>query len=238
MPAFPIVPGQIPVVPAAAQAQSKKKEKPLVKVPIPGTDWLRVKTTEGNTFYSHKIEKRSVWTVPDEIKEAVVELERQEAEEKEARQKEEEEVKRKAKEEKVERVKAEVKAGKRKAEVVPVEEVVISKKAKVEEEEAEAEDGDDDDEEDEDEDESDMEDWQREAAEQLAKEAVEEQKKLEETKKREEEERERLKVEAEAQKNKPLNMPDKVDLSIDEAKALFKVRKFALYEELYERILC
>ncbi|EKM59176.1 uncharacterized protein PHACADRAFT_136514 [Phanerochaete carnosa HHB-10118-sp] len=202
----------------------KKKEKPLVKTPIPGTDWLRVKTTEGNVFYSHKTERRSLWTVPDEIKEAVEELERREAEER-RRGRDEEEAKRKAEEEErkeAERVKAEVKAGKRKAEVVPVEEVVISKKAKMEEDEAGAKDEDDDDE-DEDEDESDMEDWQREAAEQLAKEAEEEQKRLEEVKKREEEEeKERMKAEAETQKNKPLNMPDKVDLSIDEAKALFK----------------
>ena len=210
-----------------AQTQAKKKEKPLVKTPIPGTDWLRVKTTEGNIFYSHKVEKRSVWTVPHEIKDAVEKLERQVAEEEEKKQGREEETKRNAEEEKqreAKRVKAEVKAGKRKAEeAVPVEEVVISKRAKVEGEETE-EDGEDEEDEEEDEDESDMEDWQREAAEQLAKEAEEEKRKIEEAKKREEEEKERLKAEAEAQKNKPLNMLEKVDLSIDEAKALFKVR--------------
>ena len=54
------------------------KDKSLVKTPIPGTEWIRVKTTQGNTFYSHKTEKRSVWTTPDEIKEAVEALEKEE----------------------------------------------------------------------------------------------------------------------------------------------------------------
>lgn len=230
MPAFPFVPGQVPVLPAAAQAQPKKKEKPRVKTPIPGTDWLRVKTTEGNTFYTHKVEKRSVWTVPEEIKDAVAQLEKAEAGEHVDKQRREEEAKRTAEEEQrkeAARVKAEVKAGKRKAQdPVPVEEVVISKKAKMDEEEAE-EDAEDDgeDEDEDDEEDSDMEDWQREAAEQLAREAEEEKKRQEEERKREEEEQARLRAEAEAQKNRPLNMPDKVELSTEEAKALFKVRR-------------
>jgi transcription elongation regulator 1 len=235
VPAFPIVPGQVPAFPiappvAAAQPQ-KKKERPLVKTPIPGTPWLRVKTTEGNTFYSHKAEKRSVWTVPEEIKDAVAQLEREEREAEEEKKRKEDEETVRAEERKrleVERIKAEVKdaVGKRKAEeTVPVDELVISKKPRVdgaaEDDDAEGE----EDEEDEDEDdESDMEDWQREAAAQLAAEAEEEQRKQEEARKRqEEEEKERAKAEEETQKNKPLNMPTRVDLSIDEAKALFKV---------------
>ena len=53
-----------------------------MKTPIPGTEWLRVLTTEGNTFYTHTTEKRSVWTVPEEIRDAVAQLEREEAEKK------------------------------------------------------------------------------------------------------------------------------------------------------------
>lgn len=212
------------MVPAQPQ---KKKEKPLVKTPIPGTDWIRVKTTEGNIFYSHKAEKRSVWTVPDEIKDAVEKLERDEEEQQRQEAVRKDEETRKAEEVKqqaIARMKAEAKgkAVKRKVEVVEetVEEVVISKKAKVDEDE---DDEDAEGEEDSDED-SEMEDWQREAAAQLAAEAEEEKRRLEEAKKREEEEaKERAKAEAEAQQKKALNMPERVDLSLDEAKALFKV---------------
>ena len=69
-----------------------------------------------------------------------------------------------------------------------------------------------------------QEDWQKEAAAQLAAEAEEEERHKEEEKKQKEEEARKLK-EAEKQKGAPqLNMPDRVDLSIDEAKALFKVK--------------
>ncbi|KIP08319.1 hypothetical protein PHLGIDRAFT_18947 [Phlebiopsis gigantea 11061_1 CR5-6] len=223
LPAFPVIPGQIPVAQSA-----KKKEKPRVKTPIPGTDWIRVETTEGNIFYSHKVEKRSVWTVPEEIKEVVEQLERDEEEQqrqkalrKEEEAREVEEVKQQA----IERMKAEAKgkgkAVKRKVEeVVPVDEVVILKKAKVDEEDGDSEDAEGEEDSDDD---SDMEDWQREAAAQLAAEAEEEKRKQEEAKKQEaEEEKERIKAEAEAQKKKALNMPQRVDLSLDEAKALFK----------------
>ncbi|KAH8105966.1 hypothetical protein BXZ70DRAFT_998118 [Cristinia sonorae] len=201
--------------PPVQQQSTSKKEKPRLKTPIPGTDWLRVETTEGNIFYTHKVEKRSVWTVPEEIKDAVAKLEADEAEV--TRRREEEE---RMKE--IERVKREVQeaVGKRKAqEPVPVDEVVISKKMRVEEDEDEEGGEDDEDEEDED---SDMEDWQKEAAEQLAKEAEEEKKRQEEEKKREEEEKAKEVKELETQKGRPLNMPDRVDLSLDEAKALFK----------------
>ena len=68
-----------------------------------------------------------------------------------------------------------------------------------------------------------MKEWQREAAAQLAAEAEEEERRREEERQRQEEEAKRLK-EAEKQKGAPqLNMPERVDLSIDEAKALFKV---------------
>ncbi|KZT24521.1 HSP90-domain-containing protein [Neolentinus lepideus HHB14362 ss-1] len=205
-------------VPGALAQPAKKKERPVKKVPIPSTDWLRVTTTEGNVFYTHKTEKRSVWTVPEEIKEAVEALEREEAsggKRAPSNGKEDEEVKREVK-----RVKREAQAAaKRKAEeAVPVEEVVIMKKAKVEDEADEKES------EGEDESESEEEEWQREAAAQLAAEAEEEEKR----RKEEEEARKKAEAEAEAERAKQaaampqLNMPDRVDLSIDEAKALFK----------------
>lgn len=197
----------------------------MVKTPIPGTEWLRVITNEGNTFYTHTARKQSVWTVPDEIKDAVEQLEREEALKK---AKEAEETARKAEEKKAareaERILAEAQgiAVKRKAaEAVPMDEFVVSKKAKVA---GEAEDeGMSDEEDDEDSDESEEEEWQKEAAAQLAKEAEEEKVRQEEERKREEEEARKLK-EAEKQRGKAqLHMPERVDLSIEEAKALFKV---------------
>ncbi|KAI0698538.1 hypothetical protein C8T65DRAFT_581745 [Cerioporus squamosus] len=212
LPAFPIIPQAV----AAAPAQKKpKKEKPAVKTPIPGTPWLRVITTEGNTFYTHTGEKRSIWNVPEEIKDAVEQLEREEALKKAEQARKAEEARMKE----VERVQSEVQemvAAKRKAEgPVPVDEVVVTKRAKVEDEAEE------DEEEDEDED-SEEEEWQKEAAAQLAAEAEEEERKREEEKRRLEEEARKLK-EAEKQKGSAqLNMPERVDLSLDEAKALFK----------------
>ncbi|KAJ6484984.1 Hsp90 protein-domain-containing protein [Mycena vitilis] len=182
----------------------KKKEKPLVKTPIPGTEWLRVRTTEGNTFYSHKTKKESIWQVPEEIKAAVEALEKEERE-KEAAALAPTDVSRE-----IDRVKSEVAdAVKRKAEEpVPVDEVVITKKAKVETSADES-----------DESEEEEEEWAREAAAQLAAEAEEE-------KQRVEEETKRLKEEAEAENQRllaaQLNMPKRVDLSVEEAKALFK----------------
>ena len=222
---------------AAAQEPVKKaKEKPKTKTPIPGTPWLRVITTAGNVFYTNKDKKESVWTVPDEIKDAVAKLDEEESarEEEERRMLVEVEEKKAEREVEVERMKREMKDGKqpkRKAadEEEPLEELAVSgipsKKARVDEEEDE-EDVDSDEEEDED---DDMEEWQREAAAQLAAEAEEEErarKEEEERKKMEEEEELRRK---EKEKGMPsLNMPARVDLSLDEAKALFKVRIFIL----------
>lgn len=188
-----------------------------MKTPVPGTEWIRVKTTEGNTFYSNKARNTSVWTVPEDIQDAVDALER---EEEEARAQDElakaEAVKRRAEEEmtmEVERIKNEVQdmVGKRKAETVPTEEATTSKKARV------------DDEDEEDEESEEEEEWQREAAAQLAAEAEEEKTRQEEKKKLEKEEAQRAEEELKT-KQRQLNMPDRVDLSLDEAKALFKVR--------------
>ena len=207
---------------APAPAPKPIKDKPLVKTPIPGTDWIRVKTTQGNTFYSHKAEKRSLWTVPDEIKEAVAALETEEhdAVERLIREQEEE-----AARIETERVKAQIakETAKRKAQdPVPVDEVVISKKARVDDEPEDEEM--DDGEEDSDDDDEEQEEWQREAAAQLSAEAEEHER---QRKEEEEAEQKRIKDEEtlkEEYKTKQLNMPATVDLAPEEAKALFKVR--------------
>ncbi|KAF5370090.1 hypothetical protein D9758_001067 [Tetrapyrgos nigripes] len=192
----------------ASQRSKPKKEKPLTKTQIPGTDWIRVKTTEGNVFYSHKVKKQSVWTVPEEIKEAVELLEKEESRD-DSTMKTEEELE-------VERIKSQVqeavKKRKKSVDDEELDEVVISKKARIPEDDEEEEESDE-------EDDREEEDWEREAAAQLAAEA-------EEHKKREEEEAKRVAEAAEAEalkaKEAQLNMPERVDLSIEEAKALFK----------------
>ncbi len=63
---------------AVGAEKKKKKEKPKDKVPIPGTTWTRVKTTEGNVFYFDKETKLSEWTVPESIKAEVAALEAEE----------------------------------------------------------------------------------------------------------------------------------------------------------------
>jgi len=184
-----------PIVQSTEPADNvpKKKEKPLLKTLIPGTDWLRVTTTEGNVFYSHKIRKESVWTVPDELKSALEAFQAQEAQSSKVEHSSEEPSKQ------TEHIK-------RKAEEpVPVDEVVTNKRAKIVDEKEDTS---------EDESEEEEEDWQREAAEQLAAEA--------------EEERLRKEQEAElaaerAQKAAEVVVPARVDLSIEEGKALFKV---------------
>lgn len=56
----------------------KKKEKPKEKVMIPGTSWQKITTSEGNVFYFEKATKRSEWSVPAEIKDVAEEWERTE----------------------------------------------------------------------------------------------------------------------------------------------------------------
>ena len=51
-----------------------------MKTPIPGTAWLRVTTTVGNVFYTNTERKESVWSIPEEIKDAVEKLEEEERE--------------------------------------------------------------------------------------------------------------------------------------------------------------
>ena len=204
----------------ALPVNAPKKEKPKLKTPIPGTDWLRVTTNQGNVFYTNKAKKESVWTVPDEIKEAVELLEKQEEDDRlrigrgaqeEAQRDVDVEQQRE-----IERVRMEVQeVVKRKAEdIFPLDEIVISKKPRVgdqeEDEAGEVEDTEDDED-------SEEEDWQKEAAAQLAKEAEEE-------KRKQQEEDEKAEEARQVKESAPqLSMPDRVDLSIEEGKALFKV---------------
>ena len=102
MPPFaPGMPGLPPVVAPANPAgppAAKKKEKPKEKIPIPGTTWTKVITTEGNVFYTEKTTKKSSWTIPDEIS---AEVKAYEAEQRAERIRKEEEERMKAEEAKV-----------------------------------------------------------------------------------------------------------------------------------------
>lgn len=74
--------GPPPTTAAASEPGQKKpkKEKPKQKDPIPGAPgWLKVTTNLGNVFYTHVESKRSEWTIPDEIKQAVEDFESTEA---------------------------------------------------------------------------------------------------------------------------------------------------------------
>jgi hypothetical protein len=190
--------------------QPKKKEKPLVKTPIPGTDWIRVKTTAGNVFYSHKVKKESLWHVPDEIKAAVDLLDKQE---KEKDQQASAAAGNDEEEREIARIKKEVMVKRKAEEPVPIDEVIVTKRVKTDADETEEESG-----------ESAEEEWQQEAAAQLAAEAEVEKTRAEEAAKA-------LKAEEEAESQRllaaQLNMPKRVDLSVEEAKALFKASRFA-----------
>jgi len=176
--------------PSMSTQPVKTKEKPLFKTPIPGTDWLRVVTTDGNIFYSHKVKKESVWDIPEELKTALEALQGQE------RQHEEHFVS-------TPPIVKSPQVGKRKADAQHFEELALNKKARVEEGSSEEE-----------EDEEEDEDWQREAVKQLAAEAEEERIRTLE--------REKEAV-IEAQHIREQAIPQRMDLSIEEGKALFKV---------------
>lgn len=194
------------------QPRKTSQEKPLFKAHIPTTDWLRVKTTEGNVFYSHKARKESVWTVPDEIKDALGQLELDERRKEESRTK-------KGHMDKSEQGTGNGETAKRKAEEpIPVDEVVITKKSRTD-----VDFSDDEDEEDTSEDEED-ENWQLVAADQLAKEADEQRHigEAEDSRSKEDQVTE-SNQQAQSEQHKQSIVPAKVDLSIEEAKALFKV---------------
>jgi transcription elongation regulator 1 len=201
----------------AAPGQAKK-DKPLLKTPIPGTDWIRVKTTQGNTFYSNKATKASLWTTPDNIRDAVRELEEAEAAEAAATERARTQATVDAE---VARIKGELQEAvtKRKAGDLPASEVKAAKKPKVAS--AEADDDDDDSEE------GEEEEWQKEAIAQLAAEAEAEKQRQEEERTRKEQEAKRAKDELE-DKARKLGIPSRSDLSVDEAKAFFRVRPHAV----------
>ena len=62
------------LLPDALKKPKKKKEKPAKKTPIPDTTWLRVVTNHGNVFYSNKETRTSTWETPEEIADAVAAL--------------------------------------------------------------------------------------------------------------------------------------------------------------------
>lgn len=76
-----------PALPTSEPA-NHKKEKPLYKIAIPNTPWIRVKSTVGRVFFTHADRKESVWTVPDEIAGAVASMDWDALEEQAARDKE------------------------------------------------------------------------------------------------------------------------------------------------------
>lgn len=88
-------PGGASTAPVPA-AKKEKKEKPKEKLPIEGSDWIRVTTNKGNVFFNNKQTRESVWTVPAEIMEQVEALERKEREDKERVEREEREERDKA----------------------------------------------------------------------------------------------------------------------------------------------
>ena len=200
--------------PASLPSQPRKtnQEKPLFKAQIPSTDWLRVKTTDGNVFYSHKGRKESVWTVPDEIKDGLEQLEQHERKEEQSKTKN-------GQMDKSEQ--GTPGTAKRKAEEpILVDEVFITKKSRTDNDLSDENDEEDMSEEDEDE------QWQLEAAVQLAKEADELRRKREQQIEVEQDpgskENQVTESNQQAQSEQHI-VPAKVDLSIEEAKALFKV---------------
>lgn len=49
-----------------------------IRKPIPGTEWLLVRTSDGLEFYFDKANKKSVWEMPEELKEPIEKLKEQE----------------------------------------------------------------------------------------------------------------------------------------------------------------
>ena len=219
---FPAFPGGFaipqPSPPANTTAAPKKqKEKPKVKVAIPGTTWQRITTNEGNVFFFEKESKRSEWSVPDEIKEEVDALETEEKEKREAAEREEKE---KEERDRLERLKEkqrvrleleEDRARKRKA----LEETGggREKKAKTEHD---GETGGKGDEEYGPADDDDEEAWMRAVAAEFAEAD-------QKAKEDEEDEREKVQETAEEAAKKVFAVPDKVNVSLEEGRALFKV---------------
>ncbi|KAI8148200.1 hypothetical protein BJV82DRAFT_591222 [Fennellomyces sp. T-0311] len=69
------IPPSTAAMPAPVAEKPKPKKKKTV---IPGTDWLFIETSDGHEFYFHKPTKKSVWELPDEIKDAVEQMKKEE----------------------------------------------------------------------------------------------------------------------------------------------------------------
>jgi transcription elongation regulator 1 len=223
-----------PVAPSAPAEKKKKKEKPKEKVTVPGTGWQRITTTDGNVFYFEKESKRSEWSVPDEIKEEVAEMEAEEkrlSEEAAKQEREKKEADRLERLREQERVRAEIEeerkkklayiAAKRKADAEAKEGQAKKAKTEVQDEEggeaeqkdAEADDGEEafgpDGEEDE-------EEWMKAVAAEFAQ--ADQEKEAKEDKARQE-----TKINTEEAAQKIFAVPEKVNVSLEEQRALFKV---------------
>ncbi|KAF8325429.1 uncharacterized protein EI90DRAFT_3072830 [Cantharellus anzutake] len=233
----------LPLPGASQQSIQSNKEKPLLKIPIPNTPWLRVKTTHGNVFFTHTEKKESVWVVPDEIKDAISSMDWPQLEEEALQEKE-----KKAQEKEVARVAAEIESDKlkRKAQESELPSVVDdSDKPKGKKRKAEpisdtpqaiqeisiapvsGPQPDDDDEEGE-EDQSEVfsnpeeeEKWQREMAEDMAELAAEEAE-AGTTSADDKKHPKGNEDEKEDEKNPKFTVPNQVNLSPEEAKTLFK----------------
>ncbi|KAI9140745.1 hypothetical protein BKA69DRAFT_1175710 [Paraphysoderma sedebokerense] len=96
----PFFPPHMYFPPPPIVQQAPRKDKAKEKKRIPGTVWSLVFTEAGKEFYYNTETKKSVWKVPEEIKDALFEYKKQLQQEEEAeRQKQAEERKRKAEEE-------------------------------------------------------------------------------------------------------------------------------------------
>ncbi|SCV67476.1 BQ2448_5087 [Microbotryum intermedium] len=58
-----------PITNVSTYKEKEKKEKPKTKLEIHGTEWIEVTTNKGNVFWSHRGTKQSVWTMPQEVRE-------------------------------------------------------------------------------------------------------------------------------------------------------------------------
>jgi transcription elongation regulator 1 len=191
---------------------------------IPGTGWTRVTTNEGNVFYFEKESKRSEWSVPEEIREEVAVLQ---AEEEVRRVEAEREEKERAEVERMERLKERERLR---------EEVEEERKRKAVERERKRKEREEDGEEEEEPDakvsktdgegdgefgpqnEEDEEAWMK----AVAAEFADADKALKAEQKRDKENLEREEEEA---AKKVFAVPEKVNVTLEEGRALFKVRK-------------
>lgn len=201
--------------------KGKGSKKFKSKTQVAGTPWLRVVTTSGDVFYTHKEKKESVWTVPEEIRDAVASLESEEA---------------KIKTQSPSRLTGDERpdiSGNPKTEGSAAPKRRVSERSEAAFEtsskKARVEDDDEDEDEDETSDGEEEEEWQREAAAQLAAEAEEAERMKQEIEKREHEEQEELKRKEKERGNLAISMPNRVDISIEEGKALFKVCSNSIY---------